>query len=463
MMKMIKKIGLGVFVVCLAFICFMPINANKVAIASSEAERTIIIQESIQKELYNFLEIGTKTSERKRIARIPGSEQEYNSAVYIKNELDQLTNYKPVNNQSTTDGVESFEFQCVYDGKMYISQNIIYKRESLIETNRKVVLGAHYDSTFVFNKELKEFEYKSENSLVAEGVNDNGASVATLLALVKSLDKETLDYGFDIEVVFFGASSNAYDGSEFYSRGQSQQDAEDTLLMINIDKIAFGDYNYVYMDEFKTSQEEYVLNRLYGFKELKQFNSIDFTISGPNGLDYTHIGLESDSVNFVNRNINTINFFSGNYEEPLTYGFKEYAGQESVTFTSDDNYTFAETKCENYIVNLSNVYKAIYSLVSHDGFISVMEKNNNLNEKYEFWTNDKLAIFITAISFVILMFVYLAIFKNLKDNSKKALEGANVDKIVMQITSNLTEGDNQELNDAINKKIKHDTDKSEEM
>lgn len=461
-MKIFKRIILCFLVSCVALACYKPNQMKDLTKATNDLS-TEKIEESINKELYNFLEIGTKLSERKRSARIPGSEHEYNSAIYIKNELSKLLNYKPVNNQSTVDGVETFEFECVYDGKMYVSQNVIFKRESLIETNRKVILGAHYDSTFVFNNEIEEFEYKSENSIVTEGVNDNGASVATLLALAKSLDKEPLDYGFDIEIVFFGASSNNYAGASYYSRGQSEKDARDTLLMVNLDRIAFGDYNYAYMNEFKSNQEKYIFDIISGFKKLKQENTIDFSTDGPNGLNYTHVGLESDNMCFVDRNINTINFFSGYYEELMTYGLSEYKGKESVTFTENDTYIYADTQSKNYLSNLSNVYKAVNSIIMSENFVPVMEKNNGLKEKYDFWSNEKLAVFITAVVFVIFMFLYLGIYKNLKDKSKKALESANIDKIVGQITSNLSEGDNQELNDAIDRKIKHDTDESEEL
>lgn len=454
-MKIVKNVAVFIFVIA-TILSINILTIKDVSFATDEAEYTLKIQQKIEKELSSFLEVGVKPSERTRKARIPGSEAEYNSAMYIKNELKTLTNYKPVNNQSTVDGVESFDFTCVYDGNIYTSQNIIFKRESLIETDRKVVIAAHYDSTFIFNTEIEKYAYSSENSLVIEGVNDNGASVATLLALVKSLDEEPLDYGYDIEIVFFGASSNNYAGSEFYSRGQSEEDAKNTLLMINLDRIALGDYNYFYMGEFETNQSKYVSDRLYGFKELKQQNTIDFNLNGPNDLSYTHLGLESDHQSFIDRNVNTLFFFSGNYESSLTYGLKEYEGENIVTFTENDTYSYTTNHCDNFYTNLSNVYKAINSLISHDKFISVMERDNGLEAKFDFWTNEKLAVFMTSVLLVIFVFIYLAIHKNLQDKSKQALENSDIDKIVFQITSNLPDVDNQELNDAIDKKVKHD-------
>ena len=137
-----------------------------------------------------------------------------------------------------------------------------------------------------------------------EGVNDSAASVATLLTFAKALDKELVDLGFTVEVVFFGAGTNAYDGSKFYVETINKDEVKDILLMVNLDKIALGSYNYIYVNEFKTTQEDYIKQTLKGkidFKSFKAINVLDFSKESVNGLSYTHLGLESDHAYLMKR------------------------------------------------------------------------------------------------------------------------------------------------------------------
>ncbi len=431
-------------------------NKGNVALAQSEADITRNIQIEIQKELEGFIEYKVQNNLKTRNSRIAGSKAEYKSAMYIKDVLDKLTNYKPVNNQSTEDGVENFEFISMYDGKTYTSQNIVYKRESLIKTDRKVILAAHYDTAYVY---LEGKEYSTGKGMVNDGVNDNAASVATLLALTKALDKEVLDYGYDIEIVFFGASYNDYAGSSYYSRGQSEDDVINTLLMINLDRIGLGQYNYAYVNEFKTTQEEYLLSKLSGFKKLNQKNVLDFSTEGPNGLDYTHVGLQSDHISFMERNVNVLSFFSGNYESSFTYGIKEYEEKQNVTFTQKDDYYYILNNYFNFYSNLSNVYKGIDLVLKDNKFIAEMEKPNGLEGKYEFWTNEKMAVFITSVLLVAFVFVYLIIYWALQKKARNSV-GKDINTLVIKISENLGAGEKDtELNDAIDQKIKRDTEK----
>lgn len=456
-----------VLMACLSFVvlCFSPLlfsdRAGAKASASAFGENLTNeqIQTSILEELENFIEYGVSAEYKERASRVPGSKAEYNSAMYIHSELKALTNFLPVDNASTTDGIERFEFTSDYDGMTYTSQNIIFKRTSVVNSGKKIIIGAHYDTSYVYNQNT----YNSGIGLVQDGVSDNAGSVALLLALVKSLDGEDVDLGFDIEVVFFGASTNGYDGSKYYTRGLSDADAKNTLLYINLDKIAVGKYNYMYVNESVTSQQEYMFNLLgdsFGFKELKNINCLDFNTSSANGLSYTHIGLESDHAMFMARNINVVNFFSGDYENALTYGYSEYLGKNNITFSENDSYSYLLENVPEFTGNLVNVYKAISTLISDNNFISEMEKDNGLSEWYAFWTNDKLAVFITAVLLIVFMFVYYLLYHHLLAKSKKKISEGEIEKIVLKITTNLGEDDSA-LTEIIDQKVKSDTNKDE--
>jgi len=456
-MDRIKKLLislLSLVLVCLS-IFSLPKFAQVSAAESVNIENSTALRSEILYELNKFLGY-TDNSYLTRQGRAPGSKAEYNASAYIHSVLSGLKNFKAVNNLSVSNGVESFEFESVYEDKIYRSQNIIFKRESLVETNKKVVLATHYDSAFIgeVNQETKKVE-----NIVTDGFNDNAASVATLLTIVKHLDNLPEDYGYDIEVVFFGASSNNYDGASYYLRGQSEEDNKNTLLMINLDKIALGDYNYAYINEFKTSQEDYILKVASGLRKLKNENTLDFSTPSKNGLDYSHIGLESDHVLFMKQNINVLNIFSGNYESKTTFGIKEYKDKDVITYTQEDTLAYVLSTHSDFTNNLAKILVQVETLLADSNFINEMEIPNKLADKYEFWTNEKLAVFITAIVLVLFVGLYFAIYFGLQSKSRKKAKDSDIGQIVFKITSNLGDVEkNEDLSNAIDEKIKRDTD-----
>lgn len=461
---------LFVFLLCSVVSLILPFDGLKeMGSAVAESIKTATINKSddqikteIISELESFIEYGLDEKDKKRASRIPGSKAEYNSAMYIHEVLSTLISFGAVNNQSTENGVEKFNFKCVFDDKNYVSQNIIFRRESSVETNKKVVLGCHYDTSYVM---VEKGVYSSGVGKVKDGINDNAAGVATLLTIAKNIDLVTQDFGFDIEIVFFGASSNNYDGSTYYTRGLSDEDAKNILLMVNFDRIMLGNYNYMYVNECQTSQGNYLfetLNNSSEFKALKNENVIDFAVSSPNGLNYTHVGLESDHAKFMARNINVLNLFSGNYEKPLTFGLSEYEGKNSITFTVNDNYKYIKENCLNYEDNLLKIFKGVNSVLFEENFIKEMEKVNNSSEWYKFWTNEKLATFITAVLLIVFIAICYLVYHVLLKRSKKKSQENDINKIIIRITKNIGEEDDQVLNNMLDEKIKDDTKENEE-
>lgn len=412
------------------------------------------VKQSISNELNNFAEVNENF--KIRSARTPGSVGEKNSAEYIKQVMDVLETFEAVNNPSTIDGIQSFEFTSLIDNCTYTSQNVIYKKESKVKTNYTVVLSAHYDTTYV-----EDTEKPGSGTIVLDGINDNAGSVALLIAFAKELDINS-DLPFNIEIVFFGASTNNYDGSRFYMRGVSDDKAKNILLNINFDKIAIGRFNYMYVNEFMTPQEKYFFKLAEGqnMKKLQNINTLDFSKDSPNGLNYTHFGLESDHAIFMARNINTLNFFSGDYENALTFGLSEYNNNQNITYTENDNYEYIEANYIDYLDNLANVYLATRTILTDENFVSEMLKQNNSENFYKFWTNERLAVFITTILCILFIFAYYLIYLSLQKKSLQRISGKDVNSIVVKITTNLGDS-NEDLSRLIDQKIKNDTSKSQ--
>lgn len=415
------------------------------------AENTSQIESEIYDELLKFVQHGE--TERERVYRTPGSKAEYYSAMYIRACMSFLSNFEAVNNLSTKDGVQSFEFVSETNGMTKVSQNIVFRKPTETASKKKIILATHYDSS----PRKNTFEKSEETGKIisaSEGVNESGASVATLLAFAKYLNSAE-DAGFTIEIVFFGASNNSYAGSKFYMQDISDADAKDILAVINIDKIGLGDFNYFYVNEFSSSQTKFVSKMLPSFKNLQLKNVMHFSEESPNGLSYTHVGLESDHAVFMAKNINVINFFSGSYEKFVTVGLNEYDGKDNITYTINDTIDVVEGNA-NFKQNLANVYSALQTLIFDNNFVVEMEKDNGSADFYGVYLNDKLAVFITIVLFMVMSFVFVLIFHALQNKSKKTLNGHNLDKIVIKIAKNIGD-DSEELNDFIDQKLKNDT------
>ncbi|MBQ7467055.1 MAG: M28 family peptidase [Clostridia bacterium] len=444
-MKKLRKVLFSfIMALSLAFTCLLFIGHNAVTYAESGNSATAL---KIQSYLMDFVQTSLPDNQKTRAGRIPGSEAEYNSAMYIKSKMSEFDNFYAVTDASTVDGVQQFEFISEVNGNKKISQNIIYIRPSAIETDKKVVICAHYDSTCV----ITDQQNGSVVYLESDGLNDNAGSVATLLSIANSINQLAIDPGFDIEIVFFGASTNSHAGSSFYLRGLNDDDISNILLVINLDKISVGAHNYFYVNEFDTPQESYFVKLFTEKTDIKQLNTVNANNqSYPNdellGLGYRHVGMQSDNAIFMSRKINTLNFFSGDYES-FRLSETEFANISNITYTSNDNYFYVMSNYENVLSNLENYHDAIMTLLAENDFVKEMQKNNNLDTNYGFWTNKKLAVFITSIIFIVFVFVMYVIYMVLRNNSRKAVSEDGLEQLIIRIAKNVGEDDINDLND----------------
>ncbi len=146
-------------------------------------------------------------------ARVAGTESEVAAADYIEKEL------KDMGYEVERKG---FEYE---DGGVKNSENIIIEKKGTGEGT--IIVGAHYDSVDS-----------------AKGVDDNGSGVAVLLEAAKNIYKAKPVH--TIKFVFFGAEEVDLLGSAEYARQMTQEEIDDTVLMINFDSLVAGDISYVY-------------------------------------------------------------------------------------------------------------------------------------------------------------------------------------------------------------------------
>ena len=109
------------------------------------------------------------------------------------------------------------------------SENVIAVKPGGTESEKKVVLGAHYDT--VPN---------------VPGANDNGSGIATLLEVASEIaDKE---YAFTVEVVMFGAEEIGLFGSRDYVEELSDNERANIIAMLNFDALGTGKTPGIYGD-----------------------------------------------------------------------------------------------------------------------------------------------------------------------------------------------------------------------
>lgn len=103
-----------------------------------------------------------------------------------------------------------------------IVQNIVLSQKGKC-SDKQIIVGAHYDG---------------------DGVGDNGSGTALLLAAAVNLAQTVPDY--DVKYVFFDAEETGLIGSELYSEQMTPEEISNTIYMINMDAISFGDYCNIY-------------------------------------------------------------------------------------------------------------------------------------------------------------------------------------------------------------------------
>ena len=454
-MKRIKS--LFIMLVMLACFMFVPFAGSK---KEAHAARTKVTYEEFSAEINAIL--GTLCGYNGRIA---GSENEAQTALYIKDYLNGITNLSPVTNMSTEEGIQSFEYMSGYTGTYKKSQNVVFRYTAPIETKKTVILGAHYDVPVYYNYEVNDYMSYGNDAL-----NSSSAGVATLMALAKYLPE--YEFSFNIEFVFFGAAEENLAGSNFYTGGIADSDAENVLCMINIDNVALGEDLYFYIDEIETNFSRYISSLFDTSKigtkkvDVVNLNKTSFITNGL-GLTYSHIALDSDNVNFMKRKIATVNLFAGDYDDGLVFGRCEYAGKAAITYTKDDNVAYIK---ENYGAdviekNLYQVFETVERILTDKTFVaSATGSYNETGWFYAIFANQKLIVMLTAIVFFVVLAIAIYIHYKLTVRSYYANVEMEFLSSVVKITEHIDgEGKDKTVPKVVSQVIANDIKKNKTL
>lgn len=413
------------------------------------------ILQDIKQNLENFM---TEGEEKARFNRTAGTEGEKEAAKYIAEQMNLLASFYAYNQEQVDDitntnvteedlGLSYFQFESLYTGDNLRSQNVIFIKYANDnpgrEKGKKVVLTANYDNNY---------DQKDENKkpVKSHGVNDNISGVVALISLCQILD--TLEFNFDIEVIFFGASRHNLAGSGFYTAGYDTEESKNTLLAVTLSKLCAGDYLYVYSEEYKNKYEPYALdkfnavqvNAFLSFSSVFKINSY----TSANGFPFSHVGIDGDNANFLRLGINSLHVFSGNYEKVLDFGISESDTKPNISGTVNDNLEYLEEHYSStYLKNLVAVVSGLNVLLTDANFTTRMQGATMSADRYDFWTNSKYPLFMLVILMVLLFSVYYFISNRLTYRARYVFNTINDGKPVnfMNIISKQIEQSDDKL------------------
>lgn len=121
--------------------------------------------------------------------------------------------------------------QNVRVGLAVTGKNVVLSVEG--NSKKQVVVGAHYDG---------------------DGIGDNGSGLALLLATAVGFAGRKMPYS--VKYVFFDNEEIGLFGADAYVKSMSETEIDNTLFMINMDSLAFGDYCNIYggVTDFETGK-----------------------------------------------------------------------------------------------------------------------------------------------------------------------------------------------------------------
>ena len=280
------------------------------------------------------------------------------------------------------------------------SQNLIAKKEFEGNT-RQVIVGAHYDNAA--GMQSVDFMSLYGETTGGQGAFDNGSGVAVLLTLAERFADYPSLLPFDLVFVAFGAEEFGLLGAEHFVSSMTKQQKDSTLLMVNIDVVGFGDFNYVYGEDISNPQEDFFIDVS---KKLDVYNPVrkmpKSSVAGLFGdgeRPYYNTGHASDNYAFVKAGVPSAFFFSGNYGSKY-FGYNEtVAGGEAVNIMHSENDTveYIENNCKDrFLLNLQTVTETIFTGLTDEGFAAAV-KDARKSIVGQFWLSSLYAYAILVV------------------------------------------------------------------
>ena len=450
-----KKLMMVLIALCLAISSFFVPHVN--SFASAEYEESPIMVSEIKSELVSLL------SSDARIIRKGGSDGEKNTLEYILSNLAGVSGLTAINNGYFNAGKQIVDFEDS-DGFSKSTYNVGIRYPSTNASAKTISILTNVSNTPIITYSYDSNGNAKKNYNYVEAVNESAGSVAMMMAMAKYLANNSFTFNFNIDFIFCGAGDENSCGAQAYKRSISQ-DISKNPLIICLNKITVGDYNYFYAQDFSSEYEKYVakyLNSGYGFKEFNKTTALVNNYSTNNEMAFAHAGIEGSAEVFAGTAFNLVSIFSGNYNGISSLGRPESSTHAELTNTILDTTAYIEIEYKRNVANnLGLICASTLKLISSEEFeANALKLHSNLS-KTNIANNEALVLFISGISVVLMFVVYYAIYSSMIKKSKKRMSSEQLASVVMQITRESNIGAN-ELKEKIEEKVEEDTSKNNE-
>ena len=343
------------------------------------------------------------------------------------------------------------------------TKNVIAKG-NIVEGKGKIIIGAAWDNLY------KEYDTNPD------GAYQTGASIAALLETAKYLKTKTLSY--NLEIVFFAGAEDSFSGAQAYMNKLTAEDKLNIKLYINYGYIVGGDNVYLYSRDKAVNYDSFIrqvieANGINGITKNPLFkNTIDAQIVANQLYQYSHIGMLSNNIIFMNAKIPSINFMSLDWSDYTYPIYTEKKGLENVAETSKDTYeTLIERSGKETLIAQFNsvINTTIYSVdANQEGLLQVLDNADEVPEflqaNYSYYIFN-IVIKILAVAIVLIIGAYAKniISKNREEYSKlrKETNAINIDVSKLK-NGEITEKDLEEIFRAEEAKLKGEPQQNDE-
>ncbi len=261
--------------------------------------------------------------------RLSGSAEEVETMEYIVEEFEYLgydTEVQP--------------FSYVRGSAEYDSNNVIAVKKG--KSSKEIIIGAHYDSI----------------GTGSTGADDNASGVGVMLEVAEHLKNVKTDY--TIRFIAFGAEEVGLRGSRYYASQMSDEEAANTMAMINLDSLIAGDMMYVYSG---LDQNGWVRDQALA---LADYLGLDVQTNPGLNPDFPEgqTGDWSDHVPFRQLGIPVAYFEATNWEIGDLDGYDQTEEYGAIFHSDKDNLTFLEDAFPGRVEErLETFTELLYNLV----------------------------------------------------------------------------------------------------
>lgn len=340
-----------------------------------------------------------------------------NAAEWIANKLLKM-GYMPNGDNGNLYGLQEFSFQNTSASTTENGYNVVFEKKASGEAVEKVVIATHYDNVTKLNN--------GDSVIGGDGTYNNATGVIALLETANAI--KDLDLPFNVEFVAFGGNELGMIGSQHYINNLNLQEKQEILLMINFDRVAGGDYVYMYSGELDTKHHDFMY-------EIAEQNSCNIeplpydlrnyllSFEGSNMI-YSNEAMLADSYVFGLEDINYVNFLSMNFSDRSVAGAVERSGLVNIAYTSQDNFANFEkrlggTDQANLIVNgqIDAVVDTVVNALQDDSFKDTMIASMN-SEKADWLLDGKTMSIVTYSVIGGIIIILLVLYFALKSGTK---------------------------------------------